>query len=152
MKIDKHTQMEWEEFTARVDAFRATLAAHAGTVGVPAPLEDYEIEAAARYDTIEKGDGWDPPPDPPPEPIDPRKAAIAAVQSRLDAQAQEWGYDNIFTAVTYAEEPAIPQFQAEGRVLRAWRSATWATCYASTATTLEALLAELPPAPERPTA
>lgn len=79
-----------------------------------------------------------------------RSAAIAAVQARLDQQAQEWGYDSIFTAVTYADEPSVPQFQTEGRVLRAWRSETWAACYASTATTLEALLAELPPIPERP--
>lgn len=75
------------------------------------------------------------------------------VQQRLDSQAQEWGYDDIRSAVGYADEPAVPQFEAEGKVLRAWRSLTWAACYsvASTAQTIEEVLAVLPPAPERPT-
>ncbi len=52
-----------------------------------------------------------------------------AVQARLDQVAQSYGYDNMATAVTYAEEPAVPRFQAEGRALRAWRSQVWETCY-----------------------
>lgn len=52
-----------------------------------------------------------------------------AVQAHLDAHAQELGYDNIFTAVTYADESAAPKFQAEGLSLRAWRSNVWAACY-----------------------
>lgn len=51
-----------------------------------------------------------------------------AVQSMLDAKARSMGYDNIFTAVTYADEPAVPSFQNEGRSLRAWRSHTWQAC------------------------
>ena len=51
------------------------------------------------------------------------------VQEHLDAQAREMGYDNVFTAVTYADEPAVPKFQAEGQALRAWRSLVWAKCY-----------------------
>jgi hypothetical protein len=31
--------------------------------------------------------------------------------------------------VTYADEPAVPRFQEEGRRLRAWRSLVWAKCY-----------------------
>lgn len=79
-------------------------------------------------------------------------AGVAAVQARLDAQAQAWGYDSIFTACTYAEEPSVPRFQAEGRALRAWRSATWAAANAAAATaqTVEELLAALPVAPTRP--
>lgn len=77
--------------------------------------------------------------------------AIRIVQARLDRHAQSWGYDNIFTACTYADEPAVPQFQAEGRALRAWRSATWAACYANTsAASIEELFAALPPPPDRP--
>jgi len=77
--------------------------------------------------------------------------AIQAVQARLDTHAQSWGYDNIFTACTYADEPAVPQFQAEGQALRAWRSATWAVCYAhADAPSLDALLALLPAPPARP--
>lgn len=77
--------------------------------------------------------------------------AIKAVQARLDSHAQSWGYDNIFTACTYAEEPEVPQFQAEGQALRAWRSATWAVCYEhADAPSLDALLAFLPAPPARP--
>ena len=50
----------------------------------------------------------------------------AAVQRHIDSQAQALGYDNIYTAVSYAEEPAVPRFQLEGRALRAWRSLVWA--------------------------
>lgn len=57
-------------------------------------------------------------------------ASIAsAVQSHLDATAQSLGYDDIKTAVTYADEPAVPKFQTEGQALRAWRSMVWAKCY-----------------------
>ena len=33
------------------------------------------------------------------------------------------------TAVTYADEPSVPQFQADGQALRAYRSAIWAYAY-----------------------
>lgn len=52
------------------------------------------------------------------------------VQSHLDAQAQALNYDDIRTAVTYADEPAVPRFQAEGIALRAWRSRVWDAAYA----------------------
>lgn len=58
---------------------------------------------------------------------------VAAVQRHLDAKARSLGYDDIFTAVTYAEEPAVPKFQAEGQALRAWRSLAWEKCYAELA-------------------
>lgn len=35
-------------------------------------------------------------------------------------------FNSIDEAVSYAEEPAVPQFQALGRALRAWRSLAWA--------------------------
>ena len=53
-------------------------------------------------------------------------ALTADVQAHLDATAQAFGYDSIYTAVSYADEPAVPKFQAEGRALRAWRSLVWA--------------------------
>ena len=53
----------------------------------------------------------------------------ALVQAHLDAAAQARGYDSIVSAVTYADEPAVPAFQAEGRAFRAWRSLVWARCY-----------------------
>lgn len=71
-----------------------------------------------------------PPPAPPPSTIDDRIASLRAhVQEYMDAMARSLGYDDIRTAVTYAEEPAVPKFQNEGRALRAWRSAVWAACY-----------------------
>lgn len=80
-------------------------------------------------------------------------AYSAAVQSHLDAAARSAGYDNINTAVSYAEEPAVVKFQVEGAAFRVWRSLCWAYCYAQLAAveaqereqpTIEALIAELP--------
>ena len=77
----------------------------------------------------------------------------AAVQAHIDAAAVAAGYDDIKTAVTYADEPAVARFQSEGSALRAWRSLCWAYCYAQLAAvqagertqpTVEALIAELP--------
>lgn len=63
-------------------------------------------------------------------PVEARIAALrTAVQAHLDAPAQALGYDDIKTAITYADEPAVPRFQAEGRALRAWRSRVWDRCY-----------------------
>ncbi|MBK1711298.1 hypothetical protein [Rubrivivax gelatinosus] len=50
----------------------------------------------------------------------------ASVQIRLDEAAQAAGYDDIKSAVSYADEPAVPQYQADGVRLRAWRSRVWA--------------------------
>lgn len=52
-----------------------------------------------------------------------------AVQDHMDETAGTYGYDSIYTAATYADEPAVPQFQREGRALRAWRSLVWAHCH-----------------------
>lgn len=56
-------------------------------------------------------------------------ALTAAVQLHLDTAAKQAGYDNLQSAVTYAEEPAVSKFQAEGQAFRAWRSLVWARCY-----------------------
>jgi hypothetical protein len=47
----------------------------------------------------------------------------------MDAKAQAYHYDNLTTAVTYAEEPSVPKFQEEGQAFRAWRSQVWASAY-----------------------
>ncbi|KAA8555061.1 hypothetical protein [Pseudomonas marginalis] len=52
-----------------------------------------------------------------------------AIQEHLDNAAKALGYDDIKAAVTYAEEPSVPKFQAEGQALRAWRSLVWAYGY-----------------------
>lgn len=56
-------------------------------------------------------------------------AITAAVQAHMDAAAKAAGYDGVKSAVTYADEPAVPRFQEEGRAFRAWRSLVWAKCY-----------------------
>ena len=92
--------------------------------------------------------------------IDPDRAAAVLlpqltnyVQAHLDAAAKAAGYDNIYTAVTYADEPAVPRFQAEGQAFRAWRSLVWDAANAIRAAvedgtrpvpTAAELLAELP--------
>lgn len=68
------------------------------------------------------------PPSPTPEQIN--AALTASVQAHMDAQARALNYDDIKTAVTYADEPAVPKFQAEGLAFREWRSLCWAHCYA----------------------
>jgi len=51
------------------------------------------------------------------------------VQEHLDARAHTFDFDNIFTGVSYADEPAVTKFQDEGKALRTWRSLVWEKCY-----------------------
>lgn len=76
-----------------------------------------------------------------------------AVQRFMDGKARSMGYTNIYTAIGYADEPADPEFQREGRSLRAWRSLCWRKCIqvqgavlagARGIPTEEELIAELP--------
>lgn len=76
-----------------------------------------------------------------------------AVQSHMDAAAKLAGYDDIKTAVTYADEPVVAKFQNEGAAFRAWRSLCWAYCYEQLASveagtrtqpTIDDLITELP--------
>lgn len=61
----------------------------------------------------------------------------SVVQNRLDEVARGFGYGDpnrpdvspILHAISYADEPAVVEFQAEGRLLRAWRSKYWAACW-----------------------
>ena len=74
------------------------------------------------------------PPEPKPAvvPLTPeqvQKAFEDAIQLHMDNTARTFGYDDIKSAVTYAEEPAVPKFQLEGRGFRAWRSMVWAYAY-----------------------
>ena len=77
----------------------------------------------------------------------------AAIQAHLDATAHQFGYDDMKTAVTYADEPFIPKFQREGQALRQWRSHVWAVTYEELALhqegdpipTGEQLIEKLPP-------
>ncbi len=90
-------------------------------------------------------------------------AVVAAVQEYMDGKARSWGYDNIFTAVSYAafpsEDPQLARFHAEAVALGNWRSAVWAVCFAVQADVVAGACAEpsmlellelLPLAPQRP--
>jgi hypothetical protein len=75
------------------------------------------------------------------------------VQAKLDGAAQANGYDSVSTAISYAEEPAVPKFQNDGIAFRKWRSLVWAYAYEQLAAvkggqreqpTVEAFLQELP--------
>ena len=72
-----------------------------------------------------------------------------AVQAHLDAAAQSLGYDSIHTAVSYAEDAEVPQYMADGRLFRRWRSRVWAKVFALQSTgasgTIDELIAALPP-------
>lgn len=48
-----------------------------------------------------------------------------AVQGVLEDAARARGYDSLFTAISYADEPAVPRFQADGQAFRRWRSLVW---------------------------
>lgn len=74
----------------------------------------------------------EPEPEPEPEPLTPEQIMArlkARVQLWLDEQARALGYDDIKSAITYAEEPAVPKFQQEGQALRRLRSLAWARYY-----------------------
>lgn len=61
------------------------------------------------------------------------RALEKAVGAYLNNAAKALGYDSIESAVSYASEPAVPTFQAEGIALRAWRSTVWAATIAALA-------------------
>jgi hypothetical protein len=76
----------------------------------------------------------------------------AAIQSMLDAKAQERHYDGILSACTYATS-SVPSFAAEGQACVDWRDAVWSRSYELMAQvgagtipqpTIAALLAMLP--------
>lgn len=58
------------------------------------------------------------------------QALTAAVNRALDAKARDHRYASLADAISYAEEPAVARFQAEGQAFRAWRSLVWAHCHA----------------------
>ncbi|WP_441228019.1 hypothetical protein AB7813_08415 [Tardiphaga sp. 20_F10_N6_6] len=92
-------------------------------------LSDAQFET--RFDLRYSGGEFivDPLEPPVPDPSVIAAGKVAVVQKFMDDEARKLNYDDIATAVTYADEPAVPKFQAEGQAFRAWRSLVWATCY-----------------------
>ena len=72
----------------------------------------------------------------------------SAVNKHINDAAIAMRYESILTAVTYASDPTVPQFQSEGLSLLSWRSACWAKCYELLAVgvmmSAEELIAQLP--------
>lgn len=116
-----------EQLQSRVAAFRQAREDHRLTEGVPAPRDHELIEWLAASDEEFELEPEPTAPEPPEIPLQTRLEI--AVRIHLDEAARALGYDGMFSAVTYAEEPAVPRFQSEGRALRAWRSLVWAKCY-----------------------
>ena len=79
---------------------------------------------------------------------------LKATDEHLNAKAKEYGYDDIKTAVTYADEPSVAKFQTEGQAFRTWRSLVYAYLYEqmelvqnetrTAPASIEELIAELP--------
>ncbi|HYG07648.1 MAG TPA: hypothetical protein VD865_14750 [Stenotrophomonas sp.] len=82
---------------------------------------------------------------------DPVAATKVLISQLLDRVVQAKGYDNIVSCVSYVGDPD-PQFDAEARAARAWRSAVYRAGYEILAnvpegvTTPEQVLALLPEA------
>jgi hypothetical protein len=77
-----------------------------------------------------------------PEQIAAEKRALSAalevhVRNYLNTTAQSFGYDDIMTAISYANDPTRPDWQAEGITLRNYRTACWDAAYAHIAETDE---------------
>ncbi len=58
---------------------------------------------------------------------DREKLIVSAVQRLLDTTAQQRGYDNIFTLISYVAS-ANPVFQREGQAGLLYRDRAWETC------------------------
>jgi hypothetical protein len=88
-----------------------------------------ESETASIGD-LYNGEAFTAPPVESPAPTEAQVVAdyMRSVQKHLDATALSYGYDNIVSAVSYADEPAVARYQAEGQAFRAWRSLCWAKC------------------------
>ena len=113
----------------------------------PLAGHDVLVDDTVGVGCISDGAGGFVPPAPAPVEVT-EVACVAAVARVLHSQAVALGYDSIDAAVTYADEPAVPEYQAEGQALRAWRSNVWSACFAvldaGLPATIEELTAALP--------
>lgn len=87
------------------------------------------------------------------EQIAEEKRALSAalevyVRNYINTTAQQFGYDDILTAISYANDPTKPEWQAEAITLRNYRTACWEAAYAHIAVTddptSETVIAALP--------
>lgn len=57
------------------------------------------------------------------------KDSEALVEEYMQAMARGAGYKSLEAAVSYADEPAVAKYQAEGQKFRRWRSLVWEWFY-----------------------
>lgn len=71
-----------------------------------------------------------PPPPPSQSELDAQavSAYMAVVQAYMERQAQSFGYDNLLSIISYADEPTVARYQVEGLAFRVWRSLVWQRC------------------------
>jgi hypothetical protein len=93
------------------------------------PQDDANSDYQAYLLWVSQGNSATPYSPPQPTPQELQRLLTDTVQSLMDSKAQAYHYDNLTTAVTYAEEPSVPKFQEEGQAFRSWRSTVWATAY-----------------------
>ena len=79
------------------------------------------------------------------DPTESERHLIALVQLHMDERARRSIYDDLKTAISYADEPASPKYQAEGKAFRAWRSLVWEKFYSIRADVVAGLRSELSP-------
>lgn len=104
------------------------------------PLDPENTDFQAFQDW--RANGGEPVPPPVPPFKDRQAALLVSVDKHLNKAARAIGYDDIRTAVSYADEPAVAKFQAEGQALRAWRSLVYQKCYQVLAQVVAGELAE----------
>lgn len=95
--------------------------------GVFIPADSLNSDYATYLAWVALGNTAAPPPAPSAATL--QQQLTDQVQSIMDAKAQSYHYDNLTTAVTYADEAAVAKFQTEGQAFRAWRSNVWNTAY-----------------------
>lgn len=64
-----------------------------------------------------------------PDPVDVQlKALEAGIQAYMDSVAKERGYDNIYTAIGYANS-TVTRFREDAEAANQWRDQVWVTCH-----------------------
>jgi hypothetical protein len=124
------------------------------------PAEAVQVSDEQFFQTINETDGlWTitnegdvvkvPFPDPPAPTLQQVLASYeAAVQKHMNEVANQYGYDDVYTAISYATEPIVQKFQTEGIAFREWRSLVWAYCIQVQDDCLAEPPVRTPPTPE----
>lgn len=144
--------MPWIKTTVPAPELRGTRGhpMHPAAFGYPEPTKEIDV--------LVDDEGNEVGPEFPAEPGPLTEADYStAIQAHLDAIARQRQYDSMLTAVSYISDPDEenynPQYDAEGRALKAWRTAVWTYATAQlalvlagerTAPTIAEFLAELP--------